>query len=92
MTLPTEEMPISSKTTTKIPKIIDPMQTKNHYSYNLYNSYTLTHQHKQHTNTTHQHTKITKWLHIFKLDYLLTNNVDTRDPIGSKNKNESVIL
>ena len=45
------------------------------FSYNLYSSYTLT----------HQHTKITKWLeHIFKLDYLLTNNVDTRDPIGSK--------
>ena len=27
----------------KIPKIIDPMQTKNHHSYNLYNLYTLTH-------------------------------------------------
>ena len=26
----------------KIPKIIDPMQTKNHHFYNLYNSYTLT--------------------------------------------------
>ena len=27
----------------------------------------------------------TKWLHIFKFDDLLTNNVDTRDPIGSNN-------
>ena len=27
----------------KIPKIIDPMQTKNHHSYNLYNFYTPTH-------------------------------------------------
>ena len=26
----------------KIPKIIDPMQTKTHHSYNLYNFYTLT--------------------------------------------------
>ena len=45
----------------KIPKIIDPMQTKNHHSYNLYNFHTLTHEHTStpthlHTNTpTHQH-------------------------------------
>ena len=31
------------KAVIKIPKIIDPMPTKNHHSYNLYNFYTLTH-------------------------------------------------
>ena len=43
-----------NQTEKKIPKIIDPMQTKNNHFYNLYNFYILTH---QHTNTpTHQHT------------------------------------
>ena len=69
---------------------IDPMKNHKTHILILLHPYTLSHSHSHsHTHTLSQFYKIVTH---FKVDHLPTNNVETGDPIASKNKGRRSLL